>query len=117
LRFSIALAAAALLILVFIPLWRDREGAYFAVEPMKESTLHAAVPGVVDAVMVREGQTVRAGQPLLKMSSGMASALRSDAEAAAGSARYQAFEAELEGKRHSTEWLSPSIPPRWLAAG
>lgn len=47
---------------------------------------------------VQEGERVRAGQPLLRMSSMSAAALTSSAAAAARSATFQAFEAQLEGR-------------------
>jgi putative peptide zinc metalloprotease protein len=92
--------AAAVLLLgaLFVPLWRDRESAYFVVEPAAPATLHAGVSGRVDAVLVHEGERVRAGQPLLRMSSVPAAAMRSGADAKASSARYSAFESELRGQ-------------------
>ena len=91
------LVAAALVLLLFVPFWRDRESAYFTIEPTRSETVHAAVPGRIDAVLVQEGETVRAGQPLLRMSSLMAAQMHSSATAQAGSARYQAVTAELHG--------------------
>jgi putative peptide zinc metalloprotease protein len=92
------LAAAVLAILFFVPLWRDREPAYFVVESSIPVTLHAAVTGRVDDVLVGEGESVRAGQPLLRMSSVHAAAMRTGAEAATSSASFQVFESELRGQ-------------------
>ncbi len=92
------LVAAALVAVLFLPLWRDRENAYYVIEPMRSETLHAAVPGRVDAVLVREGEVVRAGQPLLRMGSPMAASMRSAAAAQTGDARFQAITAELHGE-------------------
>jgi putative peptide zinc metalloprotease protein len=98
LRPRFVLVVAALLCLIFIPFWRDREGAYFLVEPAQPATLHAAVAGRVDAVLVHEGEAVRAGQPVLRISSLNASSMRSNAEAAANKASFAMFESELRGQ-------------------
>jgi len=95
-------AFAALLCLLFIPLWRDREGAFFVVESQQPATLHAAATGRVTAVLVHEGESVRAGQPLLRMTSASASSMRSSADAATSNASFQAFESELRGQSVST---------------
>ena len=60
----IALAAAIL----FLPIWRDRESAWFVIEPAHTATLHAAVSGRLEQVLVQQGEMVRTGQPLLRMS-------------------------------------------------
>jgi putative peptide zinc metalloprotease protein len=91
-------AAVVLLVLLFAPILRDREDAWFVVEPPESATVHAAVSGQVESVFVREGEHVRAGQPLMRMSSNDASALVSVAEAATGSVRSEAFEAQLKGR-------------------
>jgi hypothetical protein len=93
-----AAGVVALLVLIFAPLWKDRESAYFIVESAQPLTLHAAVAGRVDAVLVHEGQKVNAGQPLLRLSSVDASAMRSNAEAQTVAARFPAFESELRGQ-------------------
>jgi putative peptide zinc metalloprotease protein len=90
--------AAAVVVLLFVPLMRDRENAYFVIEPMRMETLHAAVPGRVNAVLIKEGETVRAGQPLLRMSSDLAASMGSAAGAQTGNARFRAVSAELHGE-------------------
>ena len=92
--FAIALVAA----LIFVPIWRDREDAWFVIEPARTETLHAAVPGRLEQVLVQQGQAVHAGQPLLRMSSLMAGSMHSSAAAQSGDARYQAISAELQGQ-------------------
>ena len=91
---------AALLIVAFLllPLWRDREDAYFVIEPMRSETLHAAVLGRVNQVLVHEGEKVQAGQPLLIMSSPVAASMVDSAVAQTSTARFQAFGAELQGQ-------------------
>ncbi len=90
---AIALAAVVL----FAPIWRDRESAWFVIEPAHTETLHAAIPGHLEQVLVKEGEMVSAGQPLLRMSSLMAASMHSSAAAQTGSAQYQAVSAELQG--------------------
>jgi putative peptide zinc metalloprotease protein len=90
--------ALILLIVLFIPVLRDRENAYFIVEPTDPVTLHAPVNGKVEAVYVREGDTVRRGQLLLTMSSADVAGMASSSQAEVGSARYRAVEAQLGGR-------------------
>jgi putative peptide zinc metalloprotease protein len=58
-------AVAALLLL--LPLVRDSVSGRFVLEPQSEAQVRAAVPGMVDAVYVEEGQLVSAGAPLLTL--------------------------------------------------
>jgi putative peptide zinc metalloprotease protein len=95
-------AIAALLILLFVPLRRDRESAYFVIEPAHSHTIHAAVPGRIEAVLVKEGQHVQSGTPLLRMSSYLAASMQSTALAQTGSARFQAVAAQLKGQSIGT---------------
>jgi len=90
-------AAAAILALFFLPLWRDREDAVFLVEPSHSATLHAALTGRVTAIFVKEGDHVAAGQPLLAMSSPSAASMRSASDSQTSSAKFQTFSAELGG--------------------
>ncbi len=96
--FVLAMLAA----LVFLPLWRDREDAFFVIEPTHSYTVHAAVSGRVNGVLVQEGEKVRAGEPLLKMSSIAAAAMQSSATAQTGGARFQAFTAQIHGESIGT---------------
>jgi putative peptide zinc metalloprotease protein len=92
------LAAFCVVALIFVPLWRDRENAYFIIEPLQSETLHAAVPGTVIEVLVQEGENVRAGQPMLKMTSLVASSMANSAMAQTREASFHAFDAELHGQ-------------------
>lgn len=93
-----ALIAIGICVLLFVPVWRDREDAYFVIEAAESRTVCAAVPGQVDSVFVNQGQQVRAGEPLLRMTSDQAASMRSDALARSGSARFKAFDAEVQGR-------------------
>jgi putative peptide zinc metalloprotease protein len=95
-------AVSALLCLLFIPLWRDRENAFFIVEPVQPATLHAPVTGLVTASLAREGELVHAGQPLIRMTSASASSMRSSAEAATSNARFLTVQSELRGQSVGT---------------
>jgi hypothetical protein len=52
----------------------------------------------VQEVLIHQGEAVRAGQPLMRMSSPIAGSMRSLALAQSGDARYQANTAELHGE-------------------
>ena len=95
LRILVAVCLAALL---FVPLLRDRENAFYTIEPMQSETVHAAVPGRVNAVLVHEGQAVERGQPLLNIASPLAAHMRSSAVAQTGASGFQAITAELHGE-------------------
>ena len=101
-HFVVAVLLAALL---FLPIWRDREDAFFVIEPTHSRVIHASVPGRVNAVLVKQGEQVRAGQPLLRMNSYMADSMRAFAVAQTGTARFQTVNAELHGQ--STAPASP----------
>lgn len=88
-------AIAAVLTFTFVPIRRDRESAVFVVEPANTANLHSVVSGRIDAVLVREGEQVKAGQPLLRMTSVTASSMTSAASAQTGAAQFQAFDAQL----------------------
>ncbi len=106
------IGTALLLGLFFLPLWRDRENAYFVLEPLHAHTVHAAVQGRVNAVYVREGQVVRKGEPLLRMTSITAGGMQSYATERTRSARYQAFSAEMQGKSIGTAAAQQSAAER-----
>jgi putative peptide zinc metalloprotease protein len=89
--------AALLAALLVIPFWRDRENGYFVIEPMRSETLHATVPGRVNEVLVYEGEHVRIGQPMLRLTSPMAASMTESAAAQSATANFQAFNAELQG--------------------
>jgi putative peptide zinc metalloprotease protein len=91
-------AIVAIGVALFVPLWRDRVSAYYVIEPVHSHTVHASIAGRVDEVLVQEGETVRAGQPLLRMSSLDAASMRSSATSHVTSARFQAFNSQLQGQ-------------------
>ena len=90
--------AVLVVAMLFVPLWRDRESGYFVIGPVRVETLHASVEGRVNAVLVKTGEAVHAGEPLLRMSSITAASLRSSAAAETESARFAAYDAEMRGQ-------------------
>jgi putative peptide zinc metalloprotease protein len=93
-----SLAAIAVAALLLVPIWRDRENAYFVIEPMHSETLHASVAGRVTQVLVHQGEHVRAGQPLLSLDSPIAVSMAESAVAQTAAANFQAFDSELRGE-------------------
>lgn len=92
------LAAAFLVAFLFVPIGRVRESAYYVVEPAHTHTIHAAMSGRVNAVLIQEGERVQAGEPLIRMNSSTAASMQSAAMAETGSARFQDFTAQLRGQ-------------------
>jgi putative peptide zinc metalloprotease protein len=81
--------SAALLLLLFVPIWPDFQDASFVLEPRQHAVVHAAVQGTVAHVLVDEGQRVAAGQPILTLENlDLQSELaRAQADLTVGSAR------------------------------
>ena len=98
-RIGVAVLLAAIF---FLPLWRDRVNAYYVIEPSRVHTLRAAVPARVNAVLVKQGERVQAGEQLLLLSSTASSSLTGAAAAQTSHARYESFNAELEGQSIGT---------------
>lgn len=69
-------AAALLLLLFFLPLFHESITARFLLEPVHRAEVRTTVPGRVTAVLVAEGDTVRAGQPLLRMTNASLESIR-----------------------------------------
>ncbi len=91
-------AAILLALVLFTPLWRDREDGYYVIEPLRTRILHASSAGWIEAILVRGGEKVRAGELLLRMSSMSTASMRSAADAQTVSARFAANNAELQGQ-------------------
>jgi len=91
-----AVIAMALLAVLFVPILRDRETAYFVIEPTETHQVHAGVPGKVSAVYVKEGDTVSRGQVMARLRSLNEAGDRQEAEAQLASSQAEVFSAELE---------------------
>ena len=62
-----AVAAGALIILLFAPVLHETVTARFVLEPSRREIVRTIVPGQVMAVLVREGDSISAGAPLVRM--------------------------------------------------
>jgi biotin carboxyl carrier protein len=91
-----ALVALGVAALLFVPLWRDREDAFFVIEPLESHTICAALPGRIDEVLVKEGQKVRAGEALIHMTSHAAAAMGSAALAETRNVRFKTFDSQVQ---------------------
>ena len=63
----LAVSSAAMLVILFLPVWPDFVQGVFVLAPAKRVVLHAAAPGTVTSVSVQEGQRVAAGTQLLRI--------------------------------------------------
>jgi RND family efflux transporter MFP subunit len=68
------------------------------VRALRQAALSAKVPSRISAVLVQNGERVRAGQPLVRLDVGDTTALTAGADSAIAAARAQ-FEKAVEGKR------------------
>jgi putative peptide zinc metalloprotease protein len=92
-------AGAILLALLLAPIWRENADAHFVLEPAERHVVRALVPGRVEQVLVKEGDVVEAGQPLMRLSS-----LALEAEAVRGRAGLQ--EASLRRQQAQTRFAN-----------
>src|SRR5207248_7757281 len=72
------------LLLLFLPLWRESVQGRFVLEPARRSVLRAQVPGKVIEVDADEGAAVIAGAPLARLRD-----LKLEGELARAQADYQ----------------------------
>lgn len=66
---STAAVLGTLLLVFFLPEWHQTVTARFLLEPVRFAVVRSTVPGRVTAVLVHEGEAVRAGDTLLRMAS------------------------------------------------
>jgi putative peptide zinc metalloprotease protein len=86
----------ALLIILFVPILRDRENAYFVIESTQVHQVHAGIPGRISAVYVKQGETVRAGQVIATLQSLNEAGDREQAKQQLVSSQVHLFAAELQ---------------------
>jgi putative peptide zinc metalloprotease protein len=91
-----AALAGALLALLFVPIVRERENAYFVIEPKETHQVHAGVPGKVVAVYVKEGDPVRSGQVIARLQSMNAASASEEAASLVASSQARVVTAELQ---------------------
>ncbi len=85
----------ALLLFVFLPIWRESVEGRFILEPANRAILRAEVPGYVDAVYVREGQQLSAGAEVIDLRNLALETQAASAEADARVASARAVQAQL----------------------
>jgi putative peptide zinc metalloprotease protein len=91
---KLLLAAAAIAVLV-IPIWRDREDAYYVIEPAQTAVIHTTMPGRITAVYVHEGQLVQAGEVVATAASLDESSTTAESGAQLLSSQQNLFQAEV----------------------
>jgi putative peptide zinc metalloprotease protein len=94
-----ALLALVLLVILFVPLARDRERAYFVIEPLQTHPVYAGIEGKVVAVYVKEGEPVRSGQVMAQLQSIDATSAGEGAAALMASSQAHVFTAQLDHSR------------------
>jgi multidrug efflux pump subunit AcrA (membrane-fusion protein) len=92
---SRAVAGLAVLVLLFVPMVRDRENAFFVIEPRETHQVHAGVPGKVLAVYVKEGDAVQPGQVMARLQSLSEASDSATAAEQVASSQANVFNAEL----------------------
>lgn len=63
----LAVCCAAGLVILFTPLWPDFVAGRFLLEPVHRAVIRAQVPGLVEQVMVAEGERVAPGMTLVRL--------------------------------------------------
>jgi putative peptide zinc metalloprotease protein len=99
-----AVVGIVLLVLLFVPMMRDRMNAYFVIEPRDTHQVHAGLPGKILAVYVKEGEAVRKGQLMARLQSMNAASASEEAAEQVASSQAEVFSAEL---RHAG--LGPAL--------
>jgi putative peptide zinc metalloprotease protein len=59
--------AALALCLMFVPFWRESVSGSFVLEPIRKSIVRAHAPGSVSEVLTHEGESVKAGAPIVQL--------------------------------------------------
>ncbi|MGB8536919.1 MAG: HlyD family efflux transporter periplasmic adaptor subunit [Acidobacteriaceae bacterium] len=98
LRFTPLRAALAITLFIafFLPILRDRENAFFVIEPRETHEVHAGLAGKVVAVYVREGDAVHSGQVMGRLQSLNEASASEEAAAQVADSQAQVFTAELQ---------------------
>jgi len=93
-----AITAAALVLLLVIPVWKESIAGKFVLEPVNKAVVRAHVAGTVSKIYVREGEEVSQGGPLADLSNLPLQSGLDDAHAKLMLASAQAKEAALNYK-------------------
>jgi putative peptide zinc metalloprotease protein len=92
----VAMAALATLVILFAPVLHETVTARFVLEPGERAVVRTTVPGRVVSVMVREGETVMAGSPLVEMENREVRAMRAVAGSEFALTGMKRVEAQLD---------------------
>ncbi|HZZ37826.1 MAG TPA: HlyD family efflux transporter periplasmic adaptor subunit [Acidobacteriaceae bacterium] len=90
-----AIVAGALLLAFFLPVWHETVTARFLLEPARFAVVRSTLPGRVTAVLVHEGEPVRAGDSLLRMTSAPVESARADSGEDAALTSLERVQAQL----------------------
>jgi len=100
-RITYAIAAAAILVLLFVIPWRVRVEGPARVVPARRASVTAGVDGIVRSVVRREGDVVEPGEVIATLQPAMYEASLADARAA-----YQVAESEVARYREAGDSAS-----------
>jgi putative peptide zinc metalloprotease protein len=90
------LLALVVLIVLCVPIARDRENAWFVIEPAETFQAHAGVAGRVLAVYVQQGDAVHKGQVMATLQSLNQASAREEAAAQTSASQAQVYTAEIQ---------------------
>jgi len=97
----IAMVAAALLIFMALPVWRDSVEGRFILEPLQRAIVRTKVPGIVGDTSAQEGAHVNAGDTLLSLSNPELESQASRAVAELRAAGARAVEARMRYQNYA----------------
>ncbi len=89
------LLAAAALVFLFAPIWRESVQARFVLEPQEKAVVRATTPGQVAEVLVSEGQLISADTPVVRLRNPRLEWQAAEARANLETASARTVEAEL----------------------
>lgn len=75
------LALAGIVLLSFLPLWRESISGRFVLEAADRAVVRAQIAGTVEKVYAEEGQTVTSGAPLMQLRNALLESRRARTEA------------------------------------
>lgn len=92
----IAMLGAVMLVVVLLPIWPDFVEGPFVLQAGQNAVIRATIPGTVESVSVREGQTVAAGSTLLQLRNSAVESELAFARSQLASARARENQAALQ---------------------
>ena len=92
---SLAAVGATALVILFLPVFRERADAPFVIEPSERVVLRAETPALVQNVFVKEGDQIAAGTPIAGLRSLAIESAVAKADSGLRDANARAIDAEL----------------------